>query len=513
MRTWFRGCQSSHTNCTPKAATLPTRLLEVGSQNGRHPRLVYSDDLADRNPEYATLSYCWGDILPICTLRATEAAMRRQIPYHSLPRTFQDAIDIARVLRISYIWIDALCIVQDDHADWEREANRMKQVYSGSALTITASGARDSSEGFFAHEPPRGSFGSAPFTRVHFTFDNPMTGKTMLVQVQDHGGSSGGMAPILQTREWALQESVLSNRVIQCVESELFWRCNHVCQTECGLSLPTNTTWSWNVPVLDLKDVSSLHEVWRKLVEDYSGRSFTLQKDRLPAMAGLVSHFQEATNDLPCLGMWNRTLPHDLAWMRTGRLQNPQSSSGAEWNLPSWTWFSCPVSIIFEPEAVNAPSELRETPVTVLSHVKIEEWQVFWEGVPSVSKLKSTRLLVEGPVQELLIEIPTEAKDFIPPYCVINNKFHDNSGSPLPWCSSVQFDTEEWKPMKLWTCLLLKSTSYLRGEEEHRYETFLLLEPVSSDTEGFTFRRVGIGISRDNDNVFDSAVRRIVRLV
>jgi hypothetical protein len=196
MRTWLRVCQSSHSNCKPKTGDPPTRLIEVGSQSGLEPRLVYSNDLSVQHPEYAALSYCWGDTLPICTLKATETELRMRLPYRTLPRTFQDAITITRILQIPYIWIDALCIIQDDHSDWEEEATRMQQISSGSTLTIAASGAKDTSEGFFAHEIPRFRSVSVPVERIHFTFDNPATSKMTIVQIQDQGCLSTGMTPI-----------------------------------------------------------------------------------------------------------------------------------------------------------------------------------------------------------------------------------------------------------------------------------------------------------------------------
>jgi len=244
MRTWLQVCQSSHSNCTLKTGDPPTRLIEVGSQNGREPRLVYGNDLTEQHPEYAALSYCWGDTLPTRAIKATETEFRMRIPYRTLPRTFQDSITIARMLRLPYIWIDALCIIQDDPADWEREATRMQQIYSGSTLTIAASGAKDTSAGFFAHETPRFRSASVPAERALFTFGNSATGKTMIVQVQDRGGLHNGMAPILQTRGWTLQESALSHRIVQCVQSELYWRCSQGCQTESGVLLPTTTNLS-----------------------------------------------------------------------------------------------------------------------------------------------------------------------------------------------------------------------------------------------------------------------------
>lgn len=60
--------------------------------------------------------------------------------------------------------------------------------------------------------------------------------------------------------------------------------------------------------------------------------------------------------------------------------------------------------------------------MVVNNHVKVIDWRVSWQGHPFTSKLHSTRLFVNGPVQELFIEIPNEAGNFNPPYCVVNHK-------------------------------------------------------------------------------------------
>jgi hypothetical protein len=64
---------------------------------------------------------------------------RQEIQFVALPRTLQDSIMIVRFLGFDYVWIDCLCIIQDDKADWAREASRMADVYWNAALSIAAS--------------------------------------------------------------------------------------------------------------------------------------------------------------------------------------------------------------------------------------------------------------------------------------------------------------------------------------------------------------------------------------
>ncbi len=64
---------------------------------------------------------------------------------------------LTRILEIRYLWIDALCIVQDDEDDWVREAALMANVYGSAVLNIAAHTACDAQHGFL---PSKGLFTS-----------------------------------------------------------------------------------------------------------------------------------------------------------------------------------------------------------------------------------------------------------------------------------------------------------------------------------------------------------------
>jgi hypothetical protein len=118
--------------------------------------------------------------------RARTNRHRSRIPYQDLPLTFQDAVQIAQMLGIEYLWIDSLCIRQDDPAEWEREATRMDQVYMGATLTVAASDGTSASSGFFANRCA--STHNADVVRAHLTItSDDGSGQNLLVQVQDRG--------------------------------------------------------------------------------------------------------------------------------------------------------------------------------------------------------------------------------------------------------------------------------------------------------------------------------------
>ena len=141
---WITLCDKEH-RCASFTALLPTRVLDV-CPNSPYIRLV---ETSGQLGKYITLSYCWGTSNVITTKLSTINARKESIPLDDLPQTFLDAVWIARHLDIQYLWIDALCIIQDDLLDWEHESSKMASIYGMSYLTIAATGSADSLGGCF----------------------------------------------------------------------------------------------------------------------------------------------------------------------------------------------------------------------------------------------------------------------------------------------------------------------------------------------------------------------------
>ncbi|KFH40643.1 hypothetical protein ACRE_086520 [Hapsidospora chrysogenum ATCC 11550] len=133
---------------------MPRRLLSIASTHAEYvmlhdtPPATQSYE-AQAQYSYAALSYCWGDIAPKFKL-TTECIdkARSGILVKTLPKTLQDAILIARTMEIPYIWIDSLCIIQDDEGDKKRELPNMVHIYSGAAVVISAATSRTCEDGF-----------------------------------------------------------------------------------------------------------------------------------------------------------------------------------------------------------------------------------------------------------------------------------------------------------------------------------------------------------------------------
>lgn len=120
---WINDCQKHHRACVatkaerPKLFDLPRRLIDVGKWETACDPVALVDSKDIDVWQYTTLSHCWGQDQFIKTTKETIAERKKCIQWSALPKTFQDAISIVRSLNIRFIWIDSLCIIQDDGND------------------------------------------------------------------------------------------------------------------------------------------------------------------------------------------------------------------------------------------------------------------------------------------------------------------------------------------------------------------------------------------------------------
>jgi hypothetical protein len=240
IRNWIAKCDQDHILCSQDIkAQLPTRVIDLGPADGFQEPFLFEPIGPQRTANYLTLSHCWGGSQPRLTTKSTLNARKAGIAWSSLPRTFQDAALITRRLGFRYVWIDSLCIIQDDESDWQREGSQMASIYGASSLNIVASTAESSLNGFLRK-------------RKNFNFEmNSGNGKTIYIQVRraiPHNGYcfdvsldnmfpsyDGGRDYPLYTRAWCFQERILAPRVLHFLPDELVFECMTKCFCECGI--------------------------------------------------------------------------------------------------------------------------------------------------------------------------------------------------------------------------------------------------------------------------------------
>ena len=379
---WLQDCVTNHKTCSrlyQKVRQLPTRVIDVGLASGsQKPRLIVTNGKCG---SWAALSYCWGGNSAFVLKASNIQDFICGVPLEDFPPTLRDAIIVTRGLNIRYLWVDALCILQDSPEDWALEAASMKHVYSGAVITISAANSPSTYYGIFRK---RDDLYSCPL-------DWRSAGTSESTAVYLRSGfhlSDGNMRTSpLNGRGWTLQESLLSPRTLSYGKQQMAWECLECRIDEGGrpvapgeryrdkafiqeilagdsnvvrqitrkflqwsiANIPTNfaiasRTWT----LLPLRWSSKYYEPydrWFDIVQEYTSRDLTVDTDVLPALSGLAAAFQVLLADQYCAGLWKNDMIRSLIWGRGKPRQSlpsglNQQAEPADSRIPSWSWAS-----------------------------------------------------------------------------------------------------------------------------------------------------------------------------
>ncbi|KAF2734485.1 hypothetical protein EJ04DRAFT_552646 [Polyplosphaeria fusca] len=245
-------------------------------------------------------------------------------------------------LHIRYLWVDALCILQDSREDQVHELQRMSSYYQNGVLTICAASASSSSDGFlrpadvayevgpfeviFEEGPklppaPKGIPDEDHWSTSYYTNDErnriSSTSTRSLVQLYKFKDETAPNEPI-SSRAWTFQEALLSSRLLIFATQQFYWCCGATfvgcggidsfdkrevlipdCggqekQCICGVSLIRQIDRPDLVPgvfTLANRNTMSTDAQWDMITESYSGRLLTLESDKLPALSAAAAYF------------------------------------------------------------------------------------------------------------------------------------------------------------------------------------------------------------------------------
>jgi hypothetical protein len=339
VHSWLEECIHDHPQC-PSATTspppLPKRVLELAppDKSQDSPLRIKLRETNDEYGVYATLSHCWGsdeDSKKNFKTKWESIKTRFEgIDWIQLPRTYQDAIFIAHKLHIPYIWIDSLCIIQDDREDWEIESAKMGSVYSNAFLTIAASSAPNSQAGFL------GTRSQYHPKDLQF-FPNCSPKSPHAIKVRELAPRSIEPQDPLAGRAWAYQERLLSPRFLSFNSDQIRWYCrSRIYYESFQTNVATGTTDT---------EYEDPFRWWRnEIVKEYSQRRLTFERDVLPAISGIAMQIQTKTNDTYLAGLWKTDLRRGLMWSTWP--QRPASPCKA-FRAPTWSWASIKNSVTF----------------------------------------------------------------------------------------------------------------------------------------------------------------------
>ncbi|KAI8623411.1 heterokaryon incompatibility protein-domain-containing protein [Xylariaceae sp. FL1651] len=346
MGRWIEECAVKHTQCINRGRSegwYPTRLLDVGltADDDLRPescRLVFDSEIT-RGERYMTLSHRWGNYVIARLTTATINAWRVSLPLDILSKTFQDFIKLARRMKVRYVWIDSLCIIQegDNGVDWNKEAPTMADVYTNAFCNISADWGNEQNGLFFDRDPR--DF-DVPSLDLSIEVDGVRSIESMVIVDGPAAGFWNDQVTHspLNKRAWALQERLLSRRNLHFCPQEVLFEC---CETAAcerypdGLPLPE---FSGDAPLPKIFEwpknnsyVNSLMErwkyassraeialsIWSDVVTQYSSCQLTFASDKLVAVSGIARYLETARDDIYIAGLWVKNIAAEMAWHRS----------------------------------------------------------------------------------------------------------------------------------------------------------------------------------------------------
>ena len=286
--------------------------------------------------QYIALSYCWGRNAT-AVKKTTEKTLddhQRGIRDQDLPVLHQEAVALARGLKINYLWIDALCIIQDSTEDKEKEIMQMGNIFAGALVVVVAAAAESPLDSLMRVKPRSDQSHIWRDASPIWYEETNLNVKFRKRLPEAHWYTSATLRTHTGARAWCFQEKQLANRCLVFRDDEVVWECRSCCQCECGgkqehfsvghkqafTMLPyqkrllpsakhdpfrfqvdgTLTAFA-QLPFAEhepfqvdgtlkyFANDEAAYSFWDDAVLDYSARALTFEPDRLPAISAVAS--------------------------------------------------------------------------------------------------------------------------------------------------------------------------------------------------------------------------------
>ncbi|KAI5804405.1 heterokaryon incompatibility protein-domain-containing protein [Geopyxis carbonaria] len=353
MKEWLEICQNFHSDKCGKEieeniGKVPSSLRVIDIQDQRLVPVDAGTKFWSKKPSfrrYVALSYVWGQITSVGQYRTTKENFQERTKKGALknapfPRTIRDAMVVTGLIGERYLWVDAVCIIQDDEADQKAQINSMNIVYGAAFLTIVAAGGANANSSL-----PRSHSGSPStvvqdielISGVHVIRPLPTLFNLETVE---------SLAPAWFTRGWTYQERELSTRLLFFTTSQAFFQCRefsysedflaeqHTHTLEKGFGIYENIGNNLRQSFGPLNS-SFIMNVYTRLVEHYTARSLSFDSDALNAFTGVGKVLSEVHGPQYALhyGLLGTFLEQALTWQPATPAPLVRRP-----DFPSWSW-------------------------------------------------------------------------------------------------------------------------------------------------------------------------------
>ncbi|KAI9150883.1 hypothetical protein HJFPF1_10660 [Paramyrothecium foliicola] len=316
-----------------------------------------------------------------------------------LPKTIQDAVFCTRQLGIRYLWVDALCIVQDLQEEKAREMSKMAQIFRNASITISAALTSDANEGFFYPRDvePANLDEAVPY--LPFRCSEELVGTVGLLEL-----SGSSLRDAINRRGWTLQEQMLSRRLLIYGYLEASWQClgTEAEKPEVLARRPPSKGWLLGLrqqlhgPGLTGAASFTDPSQWEKIVQEYSLRQITNEKDKFPALSAITAEFKPSMGHFVA-GLWSSWISRLLLW----RVPEPADTTRLREVAPSWSWASVDGNVAF----VHDSQQLNDGETRLHGHEELIE-VLECSATPKYDfapygELQESKLLLKGKIKPL----------------------------------------------------------------------------------------------------------------
>ncbi len=311
--------------------------------------------------QFVALSYVWGTTQPVRLLKATRDDLQKSgaLSQLQLPRTVSDSMSLVELLGFRYLWVDALCIIQDDPDDHHYQIANMATVYSMAFLTVIAASGENSSAGL----PGLGSSRRLHEQKAIMVVPSSETvpGLSVINTLKTHPrhwnqrftrGQEDADSSKWSQRAWTMQEKALSHRTLVFTDEQVFWTCQqaYFCE-ESYFEVPNTMVKHYNASVhklsiLQLSDANSdPWTLYENLVHNYMLRELTYKGDIHAAFQAILVVMGRSTKTDFLWGLPRSHFELALSWdtfrgvdRRTALYTLPMTASNQQVKFPTWSW-------------------------------------------------------------------------------------------------------------------------------------------------------------------------------
>jgi hypothetical protein len=363
FKKWIACCKTGHQQNSESSAARPLlRLVDVQDK-----LIVTFNAIHEEKPSYVALSYVWGN-----RNRDYMLTKQNEEKYHTknglppLPKTIADAMEAVAHLDQRYLWVDALCILQDDDQDKAVQIPAMKTVYGGALVTIVAA-AGDSVD--------------AGLPGVNTDRTEPLVSDvgeyrvTEAVTPLDPSSGSPIINTTWNTRAWTFQELLLSPRSLIFLDQQVYFHCPDAEYFEEVDFVDSKMQFFWgNDNIFDRVELTVQN--FGNLIEQYTKRKLTFDGDIYHAFAGVLEAIPEKFFWGIPHSRFGEYLVWDEAWDMDRKKEEPMQLRNLP-EFPTWSWMAwkgqlsmryggrLPLSLISCYRFRNGQLELMSTPSIV----------------------------------------------------------------------------------------------------------------------------------------------------